>query len=263
MFNLLGQKTTTYIASKVSSRVLLTKPQALKASDTIGMKLSPLLKDTIHIKNEEEHKRILSVCQEVLDEYSKLFPNLRSATKLLRASLHAKCDSAAKLFDCAGWDLARETEKMQKLIYNDPKLNSYHKRVFRQRELMIENRLGNCGEGSDQSQFIFAEKGIKTERFNVVYNSQNPEIYTSHSYRDHSFLVLNRNPNSNINNPKTWGKAIVYDAWHEKCMYVETAIETYKKDFKFDPKDDYFNFSLINRTEADGHADLMASIQGL
>ena len=142
-----------------------------------------------------------------------MFPNLRSATKLFRASLHAKCYSAEKLYDSAGWDLARKTEKMRDLIYDDPKLNSYHKRVLRQRELMIENKLGNCGEGSDQSQLMFAEKGIKTERLNVVYYSQNPEIYTSHSYHDHSFLVLNRNPNSNINNPKTWGKAIVYDAW--------------------------------------------------
>ncbi len=85
----------------------------------------------------------------------------------------------------------------------------FDKYFYRKIADIAESRgVGNCGEHAAVA-FKHLTKNHPQLRIEQIADIAN----------DHVFVVIDRNPNSEINNPKTWGDtAIICDAWARKCF---------------------------------------------
>ena len=87
--------------------------------------------------------------------------------------------------------------------------------------------LGNCYEFAILAFYYCLIKGIPAEVYTVTND-------------DHAFVVINRPPGSNPEDPKTWGKeTLISDPWDNHWYYVQDLDErftkVFSKDFKVAP----------------------------
>ena len=85
-------------------------------------------------------------------------------------------------------------------------LSEYAKKL---KELMLEKKVGNCGEMNKIVQYEHLNKGVETHliNLNIFYKK------TSMKRTDHCFLLRGLPKEADLTDPKTWGEAILVDSW--------------------------------------------------
>lgn len=103
----------------------------------------------------------------------------------------------------------------------------------------IKYGIGNCGEFAELNYVLLLECSDPN------INALNIHIeYMKSATGDHSYVVVNRAPESKLNNLKDWGKyALIIDGWDGDIMYAESGKSIFNP-----PKKryyDYYNY-IIN-----------------
>lgn len=99
-----------------------------------------------------------------------------------------------------------------------------------------EAMAGNCGEMCNSTMlFLFQNK--------EVFNFQQAEVMSFVGTLNHSFIVINRDPSTDINNYKTWNRdALILDPWLNQVMTMDEFEKFWKENFPMISSKNLLNF---------------------
>lgn len=192
---------------------------------------------------------VLQSAKETLAEFQQEFGNVKSATYVCEEIKQAKRQNAPNYIidelNQKRQNYSANVKKMRKTVFQT-KYNSFDEYINSLKSYLHQNgTFLNCNECADLTLDSLRKKGINAH--NVMIYSTNQEGNRT-SFLEHVFTIAGLQENCDITAPSTWGnKAVICDAWADKCLPAKDCIEFYKDFFAVNPTLHNLKFSLCEK----------------
>lgn len=195
----------------------------------------------------------LKIGQEIITEFKKEFPDIRSATQVELTLLNWNDSFSAYVSKESFKEYANSLREKIKIILP----RRMRKNIFTNfsdyvgvlRKEIKKLNAANCGEMSDITLYEALKRGkdAKMVGFNIVNKRETETVRYPRGISDHVFVVMDMDKKAQVNKISSWGKnAVVVDTWAEIVDTASNAIKTFKKMFKFDSQKEKISFKIID-----------------
>lgn len=238
-------KTQSIVPPKIDIKKLKKEEKQVKYN-TENINLNNIPHYQIIVKNGD----VLDSAKSTLTEFHNEFGKVKSATYVCEEIKQAKRQNAPNhIIDELNQkrqNYSANVKKMRKTVFQT-KYNSFDEYINSLKSYLHKNgTFLNCNECADLTLDSLRKKGINAH--NVMIYSTNQEGNRT-SFLEHIFTVAGLKENCDITDPTTWGsKAIICDAWANKCMPAKDCIDFYKDFFAVNPSKHNLKFSLCEKS---------------
>ncbi len=193
---------------------------------------------------------VLKTAQAVLADFKTEFGEVKSATlmceKIKQAKRTGAEDGIINELQQLRLQYSKNVKAMRNKIWksqNPPA--SFEEYIVRLKQLIKENgSYINCNECADLTLDALLNKGIKAD--NVLMYTVNDKGERT-SFLEHVFSLAGLKDGAKINDPSSWGKAVVCDGWAGISMPYREAIKFYEKFFNVDFEKNKLMFEFCNK----------------